>query len=81
MFLYELGIPFYLKMIVMRKNVYEVEPARQLAIKLGAGDFRFDPMVNANFLPIFILTAFYWVVYFLSIGYSFAQTPKLHFFS
>ena len=46
----ELGIPFHLKMIVMRKNLHEVEPARQLAIKLGAGDFRFDSMVNADFL-------------------------------
>jgi len=46
----ELGIPFHLKMIVMRKNLHEVELARQLAIKLGAGDFRFDPLVNADFL-------------------------------
>ena len=46
----ELGIPFHLKMIVMRENLHEVETARQLAIDLGAGDFRFDPMVNADFL-------------------------------
>lgn len=46
----EFGIPFHLKMIVMRENLHEVEPARQLAIKLGAEDFRFDSMVNADFL-------------------------------
>ncbi|MBI5076962.1 radical SAM protein [Candidatus Falkowbacteria bacterium] len=46
----ERGISFHLKMIVMRENLHEVEPARQLAIKLGAKDFRFDSMVNADFL-------------------------------
>jgi len=46
----ELDIPFHLKMIVMRKNLHEVESVRQLSTELGAGDFRFDPMVNADFL-------------------------------
>ncbi len=48
-FLRERQIPFHLKMIVMRQNVYEVEAARQLAIEMGADDFRFDPMINADF--------------------------------
>jgi len=46
----ELNVSFHLKMIVMKQNVYEVEAARRLAIDLGAGDFRFDPMINADFL-------------------------------
>ncbi len=46
----ERNIPFHLKMMVMRKNLPEVESARQLAIELGAGDFRFDPKLNADFL-------------------------------
>jgi len=41
-------IPFHLKMIAMRQNVQEVEDARQLALNMGAGDFRFDPMINAD---------------------------------
>lgn len=48
--LQERSIPFHLKMIVMKQNVDEVEDARQLALKMGARDFRFDPMVNADFL-------------------------------
>jgi len=42
-------LPFHLKMIVMRQNVHEVEATRQLALDMGAGDFRFDPMINADF--------------------------------
>jgi radical SAM protein with 4Fe4S-binding SPASM domain len=45
----ERNISFHLKMIVMRQNLHEVESARQLALELGAGDFRFDPMINADF--------------------------------
>lgn len=45
----ERNIPFHLKMIVMRQNIREVQAARELALKLGAGDFRFDPMINADF--------------------------------
>lgn len=46
----ERKIPFHLKMSVMRQNVHEVEAARQVALEMGAGDFRFDPMINADFL-------------------------------
>lgn len=43
-------VPFHLKMIVMRQNVHEVEATRELALELGAQDFRFDPTVNADLL-------------------------------
>ena len=36
-------------MIVMRQNVQEVEAAYKLALDFGADDFRFDPMINADF--------------------------------
>jgi len=42
-------VPFHLKMIVMQQNINEVEFAHQFALDLGARDFRFDPMVNADF--------------------------------
>lgn len=45
----ERNIPFHLKMIIMQQNWLEVEEACRLAYDLGAGDFRFDPMVNADF--------------------------------
>ena len=43
-------IPFHLKMIVMRRNLHEVEVAKEFALAAGAGDFRFDPMINADLL-------------------------------
>lgn len=45
----ERGVPFHLKMVMMKQNVHEVEAASRLAYELGAEDFRFDPMVNADF--------------------------------
>lgn len=48
-FLKEYKIPFHLKMIVMRQNVHEVESTQKLALEMGANDFRFDPMINADF--------------------------------
>lgn len=47
--LQECKIPFHLKMIVMQQNFHEVSAARRLALNIGAGDFRFDPMINADF--------------------------------
>jgi len=45
----ESGIPFNLKMIVMRLNSKDVSEALQLASTIGADDFRFDAMINADF--------------------------------
>lgn len=43
-------VPFNLKMIVMKHNFKEVSYAYEFALDLGAEDFRFDPMVNVDFL-------------------------------
>ncbi|MDP2924703.1 MAG: PqqD family peptide modification chaperone [Candidatus Omnitrophota bacterium] len=42
-------VSFHLKTIVMKQNFNEVEATRQLAIDMGAENFRFDPMINADF--------------------------------
>lgn len=46
-------VPFHLKMIVMKQNLNDVEATRQLAIDMGAENFRFDPMINADFFHSF----------------------------
>jgi len=43
------GVPFHLKMIAMKQNFREIGETSALANELGADDFRFDSMVNADF--------------------------------